>query len=704
MYFLFLEPPIDNFAKICYNFLNFVVKNILKIWRLHMSRLEEFELLYNRVNATKNALVFEWKQNGCFKDKNDLTKSGILPESIGLTSVLLMFVAFANDEKVFDTVDFSEDDICNADISGFTEIINASFKNLFQLSLNGFKADPLLNKKHADFFNEERGYTECVTWCMSASVLAIYAKKHCSLELEPEVYTNVLKLLGESFKALVFSQRDDGTWGFATDKKCKRSIYFTYIASASLADFFDYILDEISLIDSCNDEAANIEPIKEVVEYLDKFIGKDVVSLAIETREKLDKFLIENCLPILPKLSECTKLEKSELDILGMNQVAPSNFGNGDDEKYYHNLYYTYYILDMLITANADKYFSEMIQNEENRLNLLAKYKPLLTKQDYNYYNDPQKLGDFFTNFYEQALHSSRMNYMSAIRTGDEFWQSSASELPIKWEHEDSEINRLAFQAIDQSKATLSDPTLLPMALRANVVYSFYVTQKPEITIERLFKDVCNNVYMDDDESDECTKDLWDDVRYNIMVTERSIEAIVDYYDYLNKFSQQAQKSSAGATKKTMTEANTEPGSAVSAVDAAIEAKIAQYLSTEAGISLIRSALPTNVADTTMKNKFKSHEMMEWLQDLTQEMSKTNITSTTAKIPELMLTFIDFFDILSKCSLKKRVGIEDTKQFEEQKILLIKAIFKDISERRENANKYDLTELYKTLKECRDDK
>ena len=619
-----------------------------------MSAIIDRKLFYGRVNTTKNALIQEWKESGCFKDKNNFRKSGLIPEGIGLTSVLLMLVAFNEDKAVFPD-DPAEGD---ATLSDFAEVINSSFRKLILWSEGGFAAAPLLNKKSSVLFDQERGYTETVTWCLSASILAFYAEDKLGLSLDDDVREGALSLLGRSFKALLVAQRPDGTWGFTTDGKGCRSLYFTYIANASLSDFFDYVMDEINIVETANGEKSQSSPIKSIISFLDSYLGFDSVAAANIAREKLDKFLIETCLPILPKLARCEFIEEDELNAIGA-WITPAYPNERDpNRKFFHNLYYTYYILDMMITANADIYFDNIAADDQKRSELLNLYKPHIADYDFDYYSSDSSFAELFTNFYEQALHSSRMNYMRASRTGETFWDMSTSELPIKWEHDEIEIQKMAKTALDQSQANLTDPTILPMALRANTVYSYYVTEKPEITIERLFNDVCNNVYADefDEDDDEHVLNLWDTVYYNLMITERSIESIVDFYDYINKFDNTTASSE---EKKPVYSASAicESAASASSLDAAVEAKIADYLKSEAGKAAIMEAVGNTpasikVAAESSSDSISLQSAIDFI-SLVNKKNRLQYTDEGDKFDTFMSEFGSLCEKIVQCNIHK---------------------------------------------------
>ena len=71
------------------------------------------------------------------------------------------------------------------------------------------------------------------------------------------------------------------------------------------------------------------------------------------------------------------------------------------------------------------------------------------------------------------------------------------------------------------------------MALRVNALYAYYICNQSDVAVDRLFDDICSNASAD--ANGGSVQYLWDTSSYDLMVTERAIEALVDYYDYCKK-------------------------------------------------------------------------------------------------------------------------------------------------------------------------
>ena len=509
----------------------------------------KFEQLFEVAKKTKTALLEERQSAGLFTDKNYLNcatmlhpEGGLLSEGVGLTSLLLFAIAFRDEEKVLD----------QADKEVLEKTILDSLKKVCQFSKNGFNATPYINAENMEgVFDADIGYTDTVTWCVSPVILARYAERRGILHIEQETKDAMMQLLAKGIKQIVDGQREDGTWGFRTEPHAARSLYFTYSVNATIADFFDYIMDEIGKdIDSNAGEGVALGIDGSVINYLDGELGYSVVDKMKACRRSLQEYLLKNCLPLLPKLAECDEMSNEERAYLGMWEHPSYTYKDKGVKKYYFNLYYVYYLIDMLTTSGADLRYAEMKnQHELKDLECYYRENQLMSGSDLKYYFQNGNEDALIPSLLEPAIYSSRTQYEKASETGKKFWDSTKSELEVFWEHEDVDVDDAAKDLLENSKPApvIRDPALKPMALRANVNYRFYVSEEKDVAIDRLFADVCADVCLELDPTkptDSLLKvqDLWDSVSYSLPITERAIESIVDYYDYLSKFYAEKEK------------------------------------------------------------------------------------------------------------------------------------------------------------------
>ncbi len=597
-------------------------------------------------HKTQLALVNDWYTHNQFRDKNHLKEGGLLSEGIGLAGVVLMLIAFRDEESVFSAEEKQK----------AKELIYASLGNMCKWSEKSFGADPLLTGKEAKFFTKDFGYVDTITYCLSVSVLIRYAERKGELSLDEQLKDSVYSMMARSAEALLSSQHDNGTWGFATDKKSKDSLFFTYSVSCAVADFFDYIMGEI---DAVEQKASGVD--KEMLAILDKTLGNTQERFAV-ARQKLREFLVRECLPLLPRLANCETLENAMLERLGISTNV--------SYQSYHQLYFTYYLLDAMNISGADLYFAEIAENKDAVEELKTHYTDnnLIPEAEKEYVFKDENFAKMYESFYEQALHSSRVQYINASRTGKKFWDSTKSELSIPWEHEDANITADAEDALKKSFHSFTDPTIIPLALRANTTYAYYVTQKPDLTVERLFESIKDSAFIkgqSDEENEEyCVENLWDDQYYNLSITEKSIEAIIDFYDYLRAF-----ESKEAAPTNVTVQSVPAPMPQKSALDMAVEQKIESYLSSKEGKELLAAAIgegdvrvaapATSTAATALE---LNEQLLDLINDLTDLVKSTNKLNRDGLIYERAAAALyDLAHALNACVLKQTL-FEVTKQ------------------------------------------
>ena len=560
-----------------------------------------YEDFFAVVNKTKDAFIARFQADGYFADLELFDKDkgqGILSEGIGLTALMLLTVAFRSEPSV----------LGRKDIATITDIATRSFGTIYAEfnKTRQFLVSPL--DVGGFFMANNLGYIDTVTWCFSSATLMRYAVRKHILHFDDTMQRQINEMLILSLKALLDSQREDGTWGFATDSKSSRSLYFTYSVSASLADFFDYVMGEIQDTEQKNNTEDNVvdDIDHEILAAFKKEYGYDADTAAQLARTKLQCWLVENALPLLPKVAQCDRLSDEECDLLGI--WPQTEIEDLDQKKYYQNLYYAFYLIDMMATAAADLYFKRFVEDESTDaeiVKLIRHYADnnLMSAMDLEYFfnfypqddntdfvlqRDQCHFDRLYTSLVERAIFTSRAQYMTASLTGDRFWTApDMSGLSILWRHDNNALNRLARTACSNTK--LKDPSVAPLSLRANTVYAYYVTEKADIFIDRNFEDVRNDMYDAAEAAsnrDKCVDGLWDDVRYNLIVTERAIEAIVDYYDYLCKF----------VPREVADAAASAPRAQASPLQKALESAIADYLHTPEGIGLVREAAGQSAA------------------------------------------------------------------------------------------------------------
>lgn len=641
-----------------------------------MRESNNYERLVTVAVNAKTALLSIWDADRAFKDKGDiLNKEGFLSDTIGLTSLLLMLVAFRNESQI----------ISDSDKAHIAEVTDATIEKLsIWAAESGFNATPWLPEADSrDFFTTDVGYIDTISWVTSAAILVRYAERNQIAKFAPKTHDIARNLIASGLKQLLQSQRDDGTWGFMADKKATKSLYFTYAAGATIADFSDYVLGEIEDVERNNaGKERLIFRDEELLKYLDSAIGTDTQAAVEAAKEKLRLWLLWDCLPLLPGLSCCTTAADYTKHLgLWTHETANPFEKNGIN---YYNLYFTYYLIDLMVLTGTDLKYQAIVSSESEEFKALKQHYrdgriilddgpqrtrevKLLSDEDYAYYFSRGNAEDFWTAFVEQAIHSSRNQYMSASRTGTDFWDGRKSEIPLTWLHDDRDVQAKIKDMVKRKRLPLTDPAIAPMALRVNASYSYYICGQTDISVDRLFKNICDDISLETDA--QRVKDLWDQLDYSLLVTERSIEALVDYYDYLCKFELEQTDSleTAPASPMPTTE------SSKSEFELMFERKIDEYLRSDAGREIIREQLgslcPTGTTSSAVAEQATNKQASELLsiaEYILALVSHTDLLNKKgADEDRLIYTLVEVVEELKKCALKELIRSKTKKEPDE---------------------------------------
>ncbi|MBQ9428317.1 MAG: hypothetical protein IJU41_02090 [Clostridia bacterium] len=550
--------------------------------------------LFSIVEKANTTLIDRFFDKKGFVDKDEMSEKGLLSDAVGLTSVLLTLVAFYNkgDNNVIST----------EIIKKYKDVIETLIPEFFDtVQKDGYIFTPIIKRTQTNkiFSAEKRiGATDTATWILSSSVLLRYASKQKIVTLSPEIEKQTKFLIFDSLKLLLDAQRPDGTWGFGTWTRnstvgqAKKSLYFTYSVATSLSDFYYYINGDIDEIDGLSDARDD-----DMIAYLNEQFGcKDIIEKVDAARTLLQDWIITNCLPLLPKIAACSELTPNEAKTLGLFASSNENGGDNDENKFF-NLYYAFYIIDMIISSEVDlrfqalefeKHIDAAFSNGETdntqAANLLRNLRDggLFSAKDRLYYlgldnngnynSEDQHIKAWLDNYLQQAVHSSRSMFLASKRT-NYFWRTS--ELKVEWLHDSEKVCGEIKVCYD---GKFSDPSFSPMALRANADYVFYITEMSDAFLNDLFNNICGEVFdkqaekearggnYNERDYEDCVPDLWDSSNYSLFVSERSLESLVDYFDYISRFEAEGKETTHAASSRT------------SELDAAVDSRIKQYL------------------------------------------------------------------------------------------------------------------------------
>ncbi len=639
-----------------------------------------FDKVFDAAASVKQGLLDLYAREGAFIDKENMDEKGILSNAIGLTGVMLLLIAFCgnDDGRVF----------TEADKDGIAAMLEALLPEIRStVEKDGYLYAPIISKKETQQIfsaKEKHGSTDTATWVLSLSSLVCFAKREKILNhLSEELLETNYQLLKDSLQILLDSQRSDGTWGFGTWEKggdqAEKSLYFSYSVSVSIADFLYYIRGDVksetegtNVLD--NSDAAGNKWGKwadaPILDRLTEDFGENVLELVLKAREGLQLWLLRDCLPLMPKLASCVPLTKEENEALGIWEVDPKEWENGYN---YYQLYYTFYLIDMLIGSEVDLLFESF--DFENAIEkilggnavpdlsipgaaLLADYRtnPFISSDDKLYYfgidtknryrNTDQHIGEFFSDYLQQSLHSARAMYTASKRTRY-FWKDAM--LKVRWYHDDDYTN----DQLNSLKDKISDPAFVPMALRANTVYVYYISKKPDFILDHLFDEIMQDAFdpetldeLPEEDREEklrdCVSYLWDTQSFNLFVTERSVEALVDYFDYIRVF-EPSSMAAAPEPKKI-----TEPRFEKSEFELAVEKKIREYLQSDSGKTAIAAAVTGSAPQAAA-----AADPAQFLAEIKKKLK--DVYSDQEDPEETLQLLVDCYDALQRASIKREI-------------------------------------------------
>ncbi len=381
----------------------------------------------------------------------------------------------------------------------WTRVVKPHFQSLIddwkiardEIARDGYDANPLvghgdLKKILCEDAAEPQAYTDAVSWILSTTVLMNFACKR--LAKTPGLQFEFESTLGEDFrqtilkelKHLLALQRLDGGWGWSEGAN-KGHLYFTWAALGGLSDYYDYVAGDSPEL--------GIEADQELLAYLEREEPGIVERVS-------EKWML--CLEFLkPLLKSALDGRLQDADIF--KDPRFTYLGERPCDKAYFELY----LLEALVLQAYDKPGGKL---------------------------SPANL-DQLRRLYQNTLVTFReMSTLAATSPGGE----NAKDLTFLFNLRSKNKVRMSYV-----QYLVQDPGLWPQYLRAWNMYRFYSdpTQEPETVI--VSEDGSALQLLLEDRRPRNTQNgpgLWDKIEYNLPLTARSIEALVDANDYLNLF------------------------------------------------------------------------------------------------------------------------------------------------------------------------
>jgi len=409
-------------------------------------------------------LIGKYHSDGdVFTDFDDKA-TGLIYRCAGSLSLLLLANSFERLAK--------EDEWASIVTKEFSLVVDHIKNKGFDAS--PLRAEALTTNVFSPQAPKQYHYLDSVSWVLSFALHVRLANRFGKLILEPAELQEVFAMIKTCLAIICETASPTGGWGFTSGSK--PDLYYSYAVSECLADFGDYVLGE-------SEKEIGIGSDAELERYLTEN-NRDLIATVQEKRKLTAKWLWETY--------SATQLGVSEID---PGQQLEAN------QRPHILLYFTYFVLDMLIVNLPEDVFEEDEYFKGKKQELYRKL--------------------------EHALYLSRIDFDKAY-DDREWWDNwERSSLRLTW---DTFENPKLF---DPKKASLTntgivEPGFVPLSLRCNALYAFYIAEGPDQKMSRLFTVLHENRHQD--------TGLWDTQTYNVMVTERAIEAVVDYNDYMTRF------------------------------------------------------------------------------------------------------------------------------------------------------------------------
>jgi len=445
-------------------------------------------------DSVKALLESRRRMQGRFTDTDEEWgvggEHGPLTSMQGIRTVLGAYTALAEDQGT---------DIWGAIEPDLGSIFDEWQEVLKELEREGYGARPL-DKKNAlaEILNEGgarkagvgEGYVDTLSWSVSTAVLFNYSARVLQTQRRTSPTSALLdstrQQLARALTLLLDAQCEDGGWGWARGVESGH-LYFTWSSIQGLADYLDYVLGE-------SEAQIGVPADHEVVSWLAANFP-DLRQRVDEARKRALDFLVQRYLD---------KALKSGLDLSDLTlerRIEPL-----DRRHSRVVIYYDLYLLESLILLGYDVPGGKI--SSANR----------------------ERISDLFKAIVE------RFTEIRSLPDSDSFLSDpDASTLRFQI------LSKKTFQGKSLHSFLVQDPGLWAQFLRTMILYRFYTEpgEGPDGDIIGADKSALRFLVDDRRESGQDIGDaLWDRVAFNLSITTRSVEALIDVYDYYQLLSQ----------------------------------------------------------------------------------------------------------------------------------------------------------------------
>ena len=460
-------------------------------------------------------LIKEYKKSKGFAAGND-KDIGLNTTSAGGLGLLLLVnnldYDIESDKDMLEVINKTLDYILD-----YIETIGFDFTPYVQ----GLKTKEIFNTltdgKH-DYYS-----IEALTWVLSFFIQIRRAVIDKKIVLDPEKNTSVIKWI-ERILCYIYAASIDvewaeniehkktpgrGGWGFLNKSKTP-SLYYTAMVIESLSEFDDNIIvSDVNL--------QNMEHDKELLEFLgcERVVYKDKVYLKAISSSNENSYDDTNT---LINLFSKEKDSNDSIDGLVQNtsrwiwfnyshQIINNTFKV--DEHYRNDkIYAMIFIVEIMALSYTEQFIDKSIvaKTIESGLFYIDQRMDVLKEDELR--------------FTQLSTYKAEFDGLSDYEENDDSEEKKDKQKQIN--PTNRTINRLL------NKTILLGPNLKPLRIKLGGLYAFFFAKYPDRSMSYELEALLVDLHPD--------KYLWDSYEYNLLHTEKSIEALVDFFNYYDNF------------------------------------------------------------------------------------------------------------------------------------------------------------------------
>lgn len=427
---------------------------------------------------------------------NDRNKTvGLISQLYGSNGLFALINRF-DVLKGVDMKDVKTDEL----ISG---IKSSLFDVLDYVEENGYDMAPYLDEKiNNELFhgkNKQVNYIGAMTWALSLFVSTRTAIRHNSavfkaksaedeernklwLDSLKERLNKQIKFIIEFFLNSVVDKRKDGHgsfgWGYANGCE-EASLFFTYSVIEAYSDFEDNAI---------------IDPDEELLAYLNRGITRQEDRLEVRYRNLC--FAIGDVTWEVYKPYLRNYFFSERFDGIVNTVTREEILNTSRSSILFNSLYVIFIMMYSYMNSREQRYDIDAVRTEEECEDIIKTMTRAL-----------QLVQDFYNDLKDEGKESIVDRHIIAF--------SQHNSLIPDF---DKILNEESIQA----------SSLLPMLVKANNLVAYYILQFPQQAMTEMFDEVL--------EAKSADEWLWDKRRFDLLSTERYIEAIADYFDYYDNY------------------------------------------------------------------------------------------------------------------------------------------------------------------------